>query len=59
MALDALPINQRVAFVLVEIEERSSVEAARIADVPESTMRTRLLHAKRRLRELLRKRGVA
>jgi RNA polymerase sigma-70 factor (ECF subfamily) len=58
-ALDALPLRQRVAFVLIEIEERSSVEAARIADVPDSTMRTRLHHAKRRLREILRKRGIA
>jgi RNA polymerase sigma-70 factor (ECF subfamily) len=58
-ALDALPIEQRVAFVLLEIEERSCDEAARIADVPESTMRTRLFHAKRRLREILRKRGIA
>jgi RNA polymerase sigma-70 factor (ECF subfamily) len=57
-ALDAIPIHQRVAFVLIEIEERSSVEAASIAEVPESTMRTRLLHAKRRLREILRKRGI-
>ncbi len=58
-ALDALPLRQRVAFVLIEIEERSSNEAACIADVPESTIRTRLLHAKRKLREILRKRGIA
>jgi RNA polymerase sigma-70 factor (ECF subfamily) len=58
-ALDALPLDQRVAFVLLEIEERSSADAARIARVPEPTIRTRLFHAKRRLREILRKRGIA
>jgi RNA polymerase sigma-70 factor (ECF subfamily) len=58
-ALDALPLAQRVAFVLMEIEERSCAEAARIAGAPETTMRTRLFHAKKRLRELLRKRGIA
>jgi RNA polymerase sigma-70 factor (ECF subfamily) len=58
-ALDALTIEQRVAFVLIEIEERSAAEAARIAGAPEATMRTRLFHAKRRLRDILRKRGIA
>jgi RNA polymerase sigma-70 factor (ECF subfamily) len=57
-ALDVLPLAQRVAFVLIEIEERSCAEAARIAGAPEATMRTRLFHAKRRLRDTLRKRGI-
>jgi RNA polymerase sigma-70 factor (ECF subfamily) len=57
-ALDALTLNQRVAFVLIELEERSCAEAARIAGAPEATMRTRLFHAKRRLRDILRKRGI-
>jgi RNA polymerase sigma-70 factor, ECF subfamily len=57
-ALDALPVEQRVAFVLLEIEERLCSEAACIAGVPESTIRTRLFHAKRRLRDILRKRGA-
>jgi RNA polymerase sigma-70 factor, ECF subfamily len=52
-ALDRLPVDQRVAFVLCEVEERTSVEAAGLAGVPEGTMRTRLFHARRRLRELL------
>jgi RNA polymerase sigma-70 factor (ECF subfamily) len=52
-ALDALPLDQRVAFVLCEIEERSSAEAAEVARVPEATVRTRLFHARRKLRELL------
>jgi RNA polymerase sigma-70 factor (ECF subfamily) len=58
-ALDALPLEQRVAFVLLELEERSCAEAAGICGVPEATMRTRLFHAKRRLRDILRKRGIA
>jgi RNA polymerase sigma-70 factor (ECF subfamily) len=57
--LDALPLEQRVAFVLLEVEERSCADASQIVGVPEGTMRTRLFHAKRRLREILRKRGVA
>jgi RNA polymerase sigma-70 factor (ECF subfamily) len=52
-ALDRLPHDQRVAFVLCEIEEMSSGEAAAVAAVPETTVRTRLFHARRRLRDLL------
>lgn len=52
-ALDALPVEQRVAVVLCEVEERSSVEVAEILGVPEGTVRTRVFHAKRKLRELL------
>jgi RNA polymerase sigma-70 factor (ECF subfamily) len=56
--LDELPLEQRVAFVLCEVEERSSPEAAAIVGVPEATMRTRLFHARRKLRELLEQRGI-
>lgn len=52
-ALDRLPVAQREAFVLCEVEELTSPRACRIASVPETTMRTRLFHARRRLRELL------
>jgi RNA polymerase sigma-70 factor (ECF subfamily) len=52
-ALDQLPIDQRVAFVLCEVEGHTSVEAARIVAAPEATVRTRLFHAKKRLRALL------
>ena len=52
-ALDKLPIAQRVVFVLCEAEQRTSVEVAAIVDAPEGTVRTRLMHAKRKLRELL------
>jgi RNA polymerase sigma-70 factor (ECF subfamily) len=52
-ALDALPVDQRVAIVLCEIEERTSAEAARIVGAPEATVRTRVFHAKRKLAEAL------
>ncbi|HMF44364.1 MAG TPA: RNA polymerase sigma factor [Polyangia bacterium] len=52
-ALDRLPIAQREAFVLCEVEEMSSPRASEIAGVPEATIRTRLFHARRRLRDLL------
>jgi len=57
-ALYTLPIEQRVAFVLCEVEERSSREAAEIVGVPEATIRTRLHHAKRKLRDALDREGV-
>jgi RNA polymerase sigma-70 factor (ECF subfamily) len=52
-ALERLPHEQRVAFVLCEVEELSSADAAAIAGAPEGTVRTRLFHARRRLRDLL------
>jgi len=52
-ALDELPIDQRVVFVLCEAEQRTSVEVAAIVGAPEGTVRTRLFHAKRKLREKL------
>jgi len=52
-ALDQLPLPQRIAFVLCEIEELTSSQAAAVAGVPEATVRTRLFHARRRLRDWL------
>jgi RNA polymerase sigma-70 factor (ECF subfamily) len=52
-ALDELPIDQRVAFVLCEVEERSSGEAARIAGTSDANIRARLFKARRTLRRLL------
>jgi RNA polymerase sigma-70 factor (ECF subfamily) len=52
-ALDELPLPQRVAFVLCEVEDLTAGQAAAIADAPEATIRTRLFHARRRLRDLL------
>jgi RNA polymerase sigma-70 factor (ECF subfamily) len=52
-ALDELSVDQRVAFVLCEVEQRTSVEVASIVGVPEGTVRTRLMHAKLKLRDRL------
>jgi RNA polymerase sigma-70 factor (ECF subfamily) len=52
-ALVRLPVAQREAFVLCEVEELSSPRASDVVGVPETTIRTRLFHARRRLRELL------
>jgi RNA polymerase sigma-70 factor (ECF subfamily) len=49
-ALDALPVDQRIAFVLCEIEERTSVEVARMLDESDGTIRARVLIAKKKLR---------
>jgi RNA polymerase sigma-70 factor (ECF subfamily) len=57
-ALDLLPLDQRVAFVLCDVEERTSGEAAEITGAPEATMRTRLFHARKKLRAALEKEGV-
>jgi RNA polymerase sigma-70 factor (ECF subfamily) len=52
-ALDKLPIEQRVVVILCAVEERTAREAAEIVGAPENTIRTRLFHAKRKLRELM------
>jgi RNA polymerase sigma-70 factor (ECF subfamily) len=57
-ALDTLPLEQRVTFVLCEVEDRTSREVAEITGVPEGTVRTRLHHAKKKLREALSQEGL-
>jgi RNA polymerase sigma-70 factor (ECF subfamily) len=51
--LERLPIDQRIAFVLCEVEERTSSEAAVIVGVSQATVRSRLWHAKKKLRRAL------
>ncbi len=51
--LAALPMDQRVAAVLCIVEDRTSTEAAEIVGVPEATIRTRLFHARKKMREML------
>ncbi len=57
--LDKLSIEHRVTFVLCEVEERNSREVAEILDVPEGTVRTRLMHAKKKLRASLTEEGLS
>lgn len=52
-ALDELPIEQRVVVVLCAVEDRTAAEVAEIVGAPENTVRTRLFHAKRKLREIM------
>lgn len=56
--LEALPVAQRSAFLLCSVHGLSSDEAAVISRVPARTVRTRLFHARRRLRESLEREGV-
>ena len=52
-ALDALSLDQRTAFVLCEIEERSAQDVAELLGVPEATVRTRCFHARKKLAKSL------
>jgi RNA polymerase sigma-70 factor (ECF subfamily) len=52
-ALDALPLKQRLAFVLCDVEGMSSEAAAHVLQIPAATVRTRLHHARAALREQL------
>lgn len=57
-ALEALPMEQRIVVVLCTVEERTSVEVAEILGIPEGTVRTRLFHARKKLREHLAAEGL-
>lgn len=52
-ALAALSFEHRSVVVLCEIEELTSVEAAQVLGIPEGTVRTRLFHAKKKLKASL------
>ena len=52
-ALDALPFIYREPVVLVDLQERSYLDAARIAGIELNTLRTRLHRARLRLAHLL------
>jgi RNA polymerase sigma-70 factor (ECF subfamily) len=52
-AIDALPEKLRVVVVLANIEEHDIREVARLLDLPEGTVKSRLFLARRRLKENL------
>ncbi|MDB5214640.1 MAG: polymerase sigma factor RpoE [Myxococcaceae bacterium] len=52
-AMDALPLDQRVAFILCEVEERTSAEVARMLGENDATIRGRVFHAKKKLKVAL------
>jgi RNA polymerase sigma-70 factor (ECF subfamily) len=52
-AIDALPDKLRVVIVLSSIEEHDVADVARLLDLPEGTVKSRLFLARQRLREYL------
>lgn len=52
-AIRALPAEQRAAIALFHFEELSVAEVAVALDVPAGTVKTRLMHARRKLRAAL------
>lgn len=56
--LETLPPDQRAALALVYLHELSVAEAALALDAPEGTIKTRLMHARRKLRDHLTLHGV-
>ena len=56
--LDKLSMSHRTTFVLCEVEERNSRQVAEILGVPEGTVRTRLMHAKKKLQIFIRQEGL-
>ena len=55
--LAKVPINNRTAFNLVEVEGYTIKEASRLLDIPESTVKTRLYRAKEKLQQFLQTAG--
>jgi RNA polymerase sigma factor (sigma-70 family) len=53
LAMEQLSADQRLAFVLLEVEERTSSEVSQILNVPASTLRARAGAARAKLKELL------
>jgi RNA polymerase sigma-70 factor (ECF subfamily) len=56
-AIAALPQDQRVAFALYHAGELSIAEIAVALDVPPGTVKTRLMHARRKIRAALEPKG--
>jgi len=52
-ALAALPQDQRLVFVLIELQGLSQAEAAEVAGIPLGTVKSRLFRAKEWLREAM------
>ncbi len=54
-ALETLPPEQRNAFLLASVEDCSAAEIAAASGVPEATVRTRIFHARKKLRDAIEK----
>jgi len=57
-AMSALSAEHREVIDLVYYHEKSVEEVARIVDIPEATVKTRMFYARKKLSELLKERGV-
>jgi RNA polymerase sigma-70 factor (ECF subfamily) len=58
-ALDELPLKQRLVFILCDLEHRTSTEVGALLGIPDATVRTRLHHARERLRARLIAEGLS
>jgi len=58
-AIQSLPEEQRVVFVLAEVQEMKYADIAETLDVPVGTVKSRMHVATRRLRELLENKGLS
>ena len=58
LALDRLPHDHRVTFVLAELEGQDAATIAATLCIPEATARTRLFNARRKLRAILSEWGL-
>ncbi|MGN6569968.1 MAG: sigma-70 family RNA polymerase sigma factor [Pseudolabrys sp.] len=57
-ALSALSAEHREVIDLVYYHEKSVEEVARIVEIPEATVKTRMFYARKKLSELLKERGI-
>ena len=57
-ALSALSAEHREVIDLVYYHEKSVEEVARIVDIPEATVKTRMFYARKKLSEFLKERGI-
>ncbi len=57
-ALEVLPVEQREALVLCDIEEWKDADAAELLEIPEGTLKSRLRLARKRFREALADRDI-
>jgi len=58
-AMSALSVEHREVIDLVYYHEKSVEEVARIVDIPEATVKTRMFYARKRLGELIAAKGLA
>jgi RNA polymerase sigma-70 factor (ECF subfamily) len=52
-AIAALPLDQRVALVLIDLEEERGIDAAAMLGIPEGTLWSRVAQARKALRAAL------